>query len=307
MTLGEFDGSPEQDLLEEEAVFVVAGVEVDPAQRGYTAVHNYALYFWRPYLGNTAFALWELLLSFCYGDRDTAYPSIARLARMITNSDHSRAVVTGRRRPLKTLEVLETSKVSTNGALPILRRERLVQVGRQGTGRMSRYTFRVLKALPLLRPEQVARLSPGLQLDHALWLERHGITPAAYLHAYAPPDQPAQSVPCAPGASPCAASIRADAAGTGPCAPGGTNNTQEQPPWKHWWRDTLSELRLQLTRSAFETCLLHTQVSSFEDGVLTLQSANSMVRDSLQHRLAPLIERTLQDTSQAQVREVVYE
>ena len=55
------------DLLEAGPVFELDGVEFDPAQQGYTQVHNYALYFWRPYLGNTAFALWELLLSFCSG------------------------------------------------------------------------------------------------------------------------------------------------------------------------------------------------------------------------------------------------
>jgi len=84
------------ELLEPGPTFDVEGEELDPAQRGYTQVHNYAHYFWRPYLGNTAFALWELLLSFCYGEHDTAFPSISRLARMLTNSDHSRPTVTGR-------------------------------------------------------------------------------------------------------------------------------------------------------------------------------------------------------------------
>jgi hypothetical protein len=148
----------EVGLLAEEVSFVVGGVEANPAQHGYTAVYNYASYFWRPYLGSSAFALWELLLSFCYGDNNTVYPSIARLARMLTNSDRSRAVVTGRRKAGK---VSRTAQVSRgNGALDVLRRERLVQVLRKGDGPISSYTFRVCKMLPVLRPEQVARLSP---------------------------------------------------------------------------------------------------------------------------------------------------
>ena len=62
--------SYDDDLLEEGPYFDVDGVDVNPAVEGFTMTHNYAHYFWRPYLGNTAFAVWELLLSFCYGDRD---------------------------------------------------------------------------------------------------------------------------------------------------------------------------------------------------------------------------------------------
>lgn len=307
---------PEQEegLLEEEATFVVSGVEVNPAQHGYTAVYNYAHYFWRPYLGNTAFALWELLLSFCHGEKDTVYPSLSRLARMLTNSDHSRAVVTGRRR---------TCGVPRgNGALDVLRRERLVQIIRAGDGHMSSYTFRVRKTLPVLRPEQVTRLSSALQRDHAVWLERRGIDPAVYREAFAPrapadpPElRPAPDGPCAPaltphdapGSSPSAPRTTPDAPRTTGAVPGSTNHPQEESLLNKWWKDALTELQPQLTPSTFETCLARTKVHSFQDGVLTLQAASPLARDFLQHRLLPLIQRTLHSTSQAQVRQIVFE
>jgi len=151
------DGFSTEDvaLLKEGSIFEVRGMEVNPAQHGYTIVHNYALYFGRPYLGNTAFGLWELLLSFCYGDCDVAYPSISRLARMLTNSDYSRAVVTGRRsapRESAAPEAKETQarkqtraakRSCYQGALDVLCRERLLQVRRRGQGPTTRYTFRV--------------------------------------------------------------------------------------------------------------------------------------------------------------------
>jgi hypothetical protein len=318
-----------EGLLDEEATFVIAGVEVNPARHGYTAVYNYAHYFWRPYLGNTAFALWELLLSFCYGDSDTVYPSIARLARMLTNSDHGRAVVTGRRRtvqtpgPSPTLGVPQTPRVSrSNGALDVLRRERLVQVMRQGQGQMTSYTFRVRKTLPVLRPDQLARLSSRLQHDHMVWLQRRGIDAATYHGAFALPEtvgpparRPAGERPCAPALTP------PDATSTNPSAPrtageatratgavpGSTNHPQEASLPNHWWQEALTELQPQLRRSTFELCLLRSQVQSFRDGVLTVRSAGPLARDFTRHRLLPLIQRTLHSTSHARVQRVVFE
>ena len=311
-------------LLQEEASFVVHGQEVHPAQRGYTAVYNYALYFWRPYLGNTAFSLWELLLSFCYGDSDTVFPSISRLARMLSNSDESRRVVTGRKKTFGVSE--QTPKVSgSDGALKVLLRERLVQVNREGEGHLSRYTFRVCKALPLLRPAQVARLCPALQRDHAQWLRRYGIDPSTYREAFAAPHQaepptpdPTQHAegrrPVAPGPTPAVPGTGGEvprptpaAADTGGEAPRPTNNPQGASLLNHWWKEAITELSYGLRRGTFDMCLRHTRVQSFADGVLTLQAPTPMVLDLLQHRLASLLQRTLRDTSQGRVQQIVFE
>jgi len=248
---------------------------VDPAQCGYTAVHNYALYFWRPYLGNTAFSLWELLLSFCYGDRDVAYPSISRLARMLTNSDSSRAVVSGRRRG---------DGASRPGALDILQRSGLVRVRRRGVGPMSSYDFTVRRVLPLLQPEQVARLSPGLQRDHALWLARHGADDG---------DTTADGE-----------GSREDAAGSAAADRGSTKNPDQETPWKKWWQDALDELRLQLPHGTFQSCLAGTSAEEFRGSVLTVRARGPLARDVLEHRLAAAVRRELTAASKGQVEEV---
>jgi len=293
------------DLLEAGPSFVVRGMEVNPAQHGYTIVHNYALYFWRPYLGNTAFALWELLLSFCYGDCDIAYPSISRLARMLTNSDHSRAVVTGRRRRGDPCD----RRTRPCGALDVLRRERLVQVMRRGQGPTASYTFRVLKSLPLLRPEQVARLSPSLQRDHSTWLERYGIDAQTYHQACLQwaSDQPSDAAgqtPAAAHITPAVSDNPEGALGNTGHAPGDMNNSKEKDLINNWWQETLTELRRQLTRSTFETCLLGTEACSFQDGVLTLKAPGALACEMLQHRLAPLVRRELVAVSEARVQQV---
>jgi len=320
--------NPPEDLLEPGVTFVVAGEEVDPAQHGYTAVHNYANYFWRPYLGNTAFSLWELLLSFCYGEKDIVFPSISRLARMLTNSDHSRAIITGRRRARlraqpETGDVSSTAAVARcEGALDVLRRERLIQIFRDGEGRMSNYTFRLCKTLPVLRPDQVTRLSPALQLDHRIWLRRRGIDPQTYQQAFAAPGPARRTA----GRDPCrrpspASAALAAAARTSPAAPRAAssathsrgaardtrNHPQEEHPWNQWWQEGLNELRPQLMRDTFVFCLLSTRVRSFRDGVLTLRAASGPVRDLLEHRLRPLLLRTLAATSHGEVREIVVE
>ena len=304
--------SEDADLLEAGPSFEpYGGVEINPAQRGYTVVHNYALYFWRPYLGNTAFALWELLLSFCYGDCDTAYPSISRLARMLTNSDHSRAVVTGRRRTKRGANGGVPAEGHCPGALGVLRRERLVQVMRRGHGPTTRYTFRVLRSLPLLRPEQVARLSPSLQCDHAAWLERYGIGLQTYRQTFKRDSSPSGSrttaaghTPLAPDLTPADGDNSGYALGNRGPAHRSTNNTQEKDLMKNWWQETLSELRLQLTRSMFDTTLLPTEACSFQDGVLTIQAPTTLICERLEHRLAVLIRRTLVAVSEGEVQQV---
>ncbi len=297
------DGFSTEDvaLLKEGSIFEVRGMEVNPAQHGYTIVHNYALYFGRPYLGNTAFGLWELLLSFCYGDCDVAYPSISRLARMLTNSDYSRAVVTGRRsapRESAAPEAKETQarkqtraakRSCYQGALDVLCRERLLQVRRRGQGPTTRYTFRVSKSLPLLRPEQAAHLSPSLQRDHAAWLERYGIDEQAYRQAFD-------------------ASAHGDRTGDGPrrgrVALHSTSNPQEKDPMNYWWQETLTELRRQWARSTFETYLLPTKTCTFQDGLLPVKVTGSPACDMLQRRLAVVIKRMLIAVSDGKVQDV---
>jgi len=292
----------DRELLGEGPCFDVDGTDINPALEGFTMVHNYAHYFWRPYLGNTAFSLWELLLSFCYGDCDTAYPSIARLARMLTNSDHSRAVVTGRESTL-TSQAHEAEQPTTRpgyvGALRTLRSEGLVQVMVRGQGPTARYTFRILKALPPLRPSQLSLLSPRLQRDHALWLERFGIDNETYRQAFRTRSSAASHHPNPSLATRYphpAPRTTTDATGTtrraprrAPLAQDSTNNTKQKDQMNSWWKKTLSQLRLQLQYNTIESCLLCTKLVSFQDGTLTLEPRGKLAYAMIQRRLAPLI------------------
>ncbi len=318
------------ELLDPGPTFDVSGEELDPAQRGYTLVHNYAHYFWRPYLGNTAFALWELLMSFCYGDHDTAFPSISRLARMLTNSDHCRAVVTGRPSPrpsppktrgegaapplpiisgpLASRSEAETrERVGVRGALSVLRRERLVQVMQRGQGPTLHYTFRVLKSLPLLSPEQVQQLCPGLQRDHAAWLERYGIDAPTYLSAYASEDDIAahgfQSAPAADNSSTPEPSN--DSAAASSQAGGSRRSTKnpysESDPMKKLRQALLSELCMQYPGSEMRSQFGRTKFEGVQDGVLSVRVFNACRYDFLQHRLARIVGRVLSEVTHCQV------
>ena len=264
-------------------------------------VHNYALYFWRPYLGNTAFALWELLASFCYGDNDVAFPSVSRLARILTNSDHSRAVVSGRHGKPPLPDSDGPGSPGYQGALERLRAEGLLQVKQRGRGPTARYEYRVRRTLPLLRPEQVAQLSPLLQSDHAAWLDRYGIDDAAYRQAFAPPDATAAPHPApedgSSGPEPQCMSTEAQS---------GTNNPQEEPPFQYWWQETVQELRPRVSPGLFQVCLAGARACAFDDGVLTVRARSSMARETLEYRLDWVVLRTLRAISEGRVTAVRY-
>jgi hypothetical protein len=299
MASGSTGRDPEDHLLEAGPSFMRHGAPFDPAQHGYTIVHNYALYFWRPYLGNTAFALWELLASFCYGDNDLAFPSVSRLARMLTNSDHSRAVVSGRRAKSGSPDGDRGDVKGYQGALARLRAEGLLQVRQRGRGPTARYQFRVLRSLPLLRPDQVAHLSPLLQRDHAAWLERYGIDDAAYRCAFgavSPADAP-HHTPADESTGPEPHSDRGEAQSS-------TNNPQQQAPIQYWWQETMAELRNRLGPHPFPMCPTGAEPCSFGDGQLTVRLPSAASCHMLTGRLEWLILRLLGAISEGRVRSV---
>ena len=260
---------------------------------GFTMVPHYAQYFWRPYLGMAAFALWQMLVSFCYGTKDTAWPSISRLSRMLTNSDNSRHVVRGRVRRDHGRERF------VPGALQVLERERLVRVlgaednhgphatrGSHATrgpdaSRGATYVFRVRKSLPLLRPEQVARLSPSLQRDHVRFLSR------------------AEGSKKSPGALDTSADAwdtEPDDADKGPDAWDGTNNNyqEHQRTIDDKWKDVVSELSLQLDPAVWDRLVKLTEAyMDAEEEVLTITCRDQYALDFLEHRYARFVQRAV--------------
>lgn len=134
-------------------------VNFDPTTAGWVMLANYAIHYWQPYLGITAFALWIALRSFpaaWAGGRVSEWPSIQTLADIVANHNRhrilGRAECKGRRRTIGALEVLEN--------------ERIVYTRAYGNGPKTIYTFRVLDHLPLLTPQQVNKLTHRLQKRH---------------------------------------------------------------------------------------------------------------------------------------------
>jgi len=285
------------------------GEESDPAglSKGFVMVPHYAQYFWRPYLGLAAFALWEMLLSFCYGTKDTAWPSVSRLSRMLTNSDNSRHVVRGRVRRDHGRERF------VPGALQVLERERLVIVlvvngnrvveGNRGTtGRCgvqvsynATYAFRVRKSLPLLRPEQVARLSPSLQRDHARFLARAEASkkmPGALdtsADAWDTDPDDADKGPDTGDSSPDDRDKEADTWD-------GTNNNYQEDQIKKddRWKDVVSELSLRLDPAVWDRLVKLTEAYvDAKEEVLTITCCDRYALDFLEHRYARFVQRAV--------------
>jgi hypothetical protein len=59
------------------------------------------------------------------------------------------------------------------------------------------------------------------------------------------------------------------------------------------WADSLSELQLQMTRATFDTWLRGSQVVQADDGCLIIAVRHAYAVDWLQHRLLPVIQRTV--------------
>ena len=59
------------------------------------------------------------------------------------------------------------------------------------------------------------------------------------------------------------------------------------------WQATLGELQLQMTKATFDTWLKSTYVVAYEDGTFIIATQNAYAKDWLEHKLAPVIKRTL--------------
>lgn len=123
-------------------------------------VQKYALWFWQPLLGVTAFATWLMLRTLDkenveWGKRHRI--SVDLIAQTL-GVDRQR--ITGVKR----------GSSWQAGAFDILNRERLAKIEPIGTGRDLIYWARVLNAVPLLTPQQADRLPPLLQERHTTFL-----------------------------------------------------------------------------------------------------------------------------------------
>lgn len=127
-------------------------IDFDPTRNGHLQVAHYATWFWQPYLGGGPFLLWQTIRAF--GEAKKEWPSIIRLAEVCAAGDKQRLIG----RPAR----------NQAGWLDVLENERILWY----TRKRNHYTFRVLKHLPLLTPEQVAQLPLVWQVEHEALLRR---------------------------------------------------------------------------------------------------------------------------------------
>jgi hypothetical protein len=153
-------GASNQDIP-----FEVRGFATDPKHSGYQILTNYESTYWRAFVGVPAWALYEVLRSFCHNGNNVCYPSINYLLEVL--GIKQRRVLTG-----WSTEVKGKSYYYA-GLIEILQGAGLVIAEVIGEGPMQRYLFHVNLTPDLLRPEQIAELPVLLQNKHAEMLQAH--------------------------------------------------------------------------------------------------------------------------------------
>lgn len=145
--------------------FEVRGFATDPKHSGYQILTNYESTYWRAFVGVQAWALYEVLRSFCHNGNNVCYPSINYLLEVL--GIKQRRVLTGWSTEVK------GKNYQYPGLIEILQNGGLVIAEVVGEGPMLRYLFHVNLTPDLLRPEQVAELPALLQGKHAEMLQAH--------------------------------------------------------------------------------------------------------------------------------------
>ncbi len=166
--------------------FEVRGFATDPKHSGYQILTNYESTYWRAFVGVPAWALYEVLRSFCHNGNNVCYPSINYLLEVL--GIKQRRVLTGWSTEVK------GKNYDYPGLIEILQGGGLVIAELVGEGPMQRYLFHVNLTPDLLRPEQVAELPTLLQSKHAEMLQTH----FAEMAELASRRRPAKVTPSAP-------------------------------------------------------------------------------------------------------------
>jgi hypothetical protein len=274
----ESESSPQDEQIEVEVV------ELEPTLRGYHVTWNYGIRYWLPFLGPIPWCVWQTLLSFCYGDRDTCWPSISLIADIATGGN--RNLITGRWRGRG------SNRRRQPGALDTLQDAGLISIRTAETGRALRYTFHVLREPPLLAPDQLAQLSPRLQQLHADLLARCNIDQETYqervrsfrsLAALGSTPSPEDDAAAAQDTTTAALDTRPAAQDTIPAAPDSTNNYNEELQIEEIWIRIKEALKLQINDSNYEWYVQDTHAVSFDrrSNTLTVEARDELVADHL--------------------------
>lgn len=261
--------------------FLVQQISSDPVTDSYCILETYGLYFWLPYLGLRTYMTWALIKSFAWGSKTSAYPSISRLARILSNSPDSRKTLQGR--------------PGSPGTLARLQKEKLLRITTDGKAGLQQHTFHILRALPLLTPDQLATLTPSLRRDHSAFLRRFKIAYEDYISSF---DHDAESQM---GGSPVPRGCVLETQGVCPGDPGGvspapTNQTIEasltQEENELAYAQLFSYLETNYTREQFSNLFSSCRFHSYVDGTLLISVTNALKMDWLVNRLHATVYRT---------------
>lgn len=144
--------------------FTVQGYVTDPKFIGYQVLTNYENIYWRAYVGNEVWSLYEVLRGFCHEGNPSCFPSIRYLSDILGLKDRRR--LTGR--------ITKTNGVEYRypGLIDVLQEKGLVIAEVKGEEPMTQYVFHVNLTPPLLKDDQLATLPLLLQERHQGLIEK---------------------------------------------------------------------------------------------------------------------------------------
>jgi hypothetical protein len=253
-------------------------VDLEPTLRGYHVAWNYGTRYWLPLLGPLPWAVWQTLLSFCFGERDTCWPSIELLADIAARGN--RHLILGRWRGKG------SDRRRQPGALEILQEAGLLAIETQHSGRQTRYRFHLLKEPPLLAPDQLAKLPGRLQESHAALLARCGVDQQTYpqlIHTLR-----------RRGAQDTIPYVQ----DTTPCAQDTANKYKEERLREEVWKRIKNALKPEISTPNYDAYLADTQALAFnrDTGTMVVAVSSPQAATQLNNYFVMTIKRAIANT-----------
>jgi hypothetical protein len=264
----------------------------DPTLRGYHVTWTYALRYWQPLLGAVPFALWQALISFCYGERDFCWPSLNLLADLVAGGN--RHLITGRYRGTG------KQRRRQQGAIEVLEEHGLITTEAHGAGPTARYRFHVLKEPPPLTVSQLERLPSRLQRMHSDLLRRCGIDPDTYPQS-CPQTFHNRGRHPATDTTPSVQGTTPPADGTTPPAQDTAKQYKRRREFQEIWRRIQRALSEKTTPGNYRTYIANTYAMEFDPDLaaLTVVAPSPLIARELATTYHQYIIRELYDTGAA--------
>jgi hypothetical protein len=163
------DSQNQREVQDQDPEIRIEGLD-DLTRQGYVQIPNYFKYYWTPLIGYKAAAVYEMILSFAHGKRDTCSPSLNQLCAHL---GMTRKELTGRKRKIRA-GGKKIKEYYEQGQLEILQEHALLTIETHGNSFYTlSYTFKVLKTPPFLTPEQLSRLPEPVRESHQRLIERY--------------------------------------------------------------------------------------------------------------------------------------